>query len=137
MWSPPPAEPAQDWYEIKTLLTTPTRDAGSARRGVRSVLIVAAALVLGGGVLAASLMRTDCGASCHAVTADAPRSEAPRAVATAAPASQSDLGMVEGRSVADPAAGADGASSDAGAADPMAPPVPRRHHHHHHHLNQP
>ncbi len=133
----PPAEPAAEWHEIETLLARPDADVGSThskRRGVRSLAFVAGALVIGGGVLAATLMltRTDCGATCHAATADSAAVGKP-AVETAGLAPASDARMVEGRSAAEPMPGTD----DAAAPDSNAAPVPRRHHHHHHHAAEP
>lgn len=160
-WAPSPVAHRHEWHEIETLLAAPATAARSAprsRRSIPSFAFVAAALMLGGGLLGMTLIssRSDCGAACHVVTAKAgPSGEAPRPIdtATAAPSGEAphhldtaalapapDTAMREGRSAAEPvldmttpAAGApDSAASDPVIPEPVAPPLPHRHHHHHH-----
>ena len=128
-WCPPPAAPRNEWHEVESLLAAPYESEGTRpRRSVRSFAFVAAALMIGGGLLAWTLIgsRNDCGSDCHVVTAAAaPTGEtAPHAVATAGLAPRSDATMVEGRSVAD------GATADT--PEPIVPPMKHRRHHHHH-----
>lgn len=129
-WSPPPLEPRNEWRDIEDILSAPYDDERPhPRRGIPSFVFVAAALVLGSGMLASTLIgsRNECGADCRVVTAAGPTGEAPHPVATAGLAPRADTPVTEGRSVAEPAPAASPAEGA-----PAVPPVKHHHHRRHH-----